>query len=68
MEKVSSFLVTVFAVFFFLKIFGEIQMDWLWVFSPLWIPSVLGLFSVLAVVITLSLIFLCAKLSENENK
>lgn len=68
MERVINFLVTVFAVFFFLKIFGEIQMDWLWVFSPLWIPLGLVFISVLGIIITLSLIFFCAKIGEKESQ
>jgi len=63
LRKFLEFIVTLIIVFTLLKLTGT-EITWLWVFSPIWIPLVLGLFSILAVVILLFLIFLSAKLSK----
>lgn len=40
---VSPFTIILFLAFFFAKIFDKIDWSWWWVFSPLWIPSVIVL-------------------------
>lgn len=64
-RKFIEFIVTLFIVFILLKLTGT-EITWLWVLSPLWIPLVLGLVSILAVGILLFLIFLCAKFGEQD--
>jgi len=67
LRKFVEFSVTLFIVFTLLKLTGA-EITWLWVFSPIWIPLVLGLFSVLAIVILLFLIFLSAKIGAKESQ
>ena len=40
---ISPLTVLLFLAFFAAKIFDKIDWSWLWVFSPLWIPTVIGL-------------------------
>lgn len=35
--------IVIFIVFFLAKIFNLITWSWIWVFSPLWIPTVIAL-------------------------
>lgn len=67
LRKFIEYLMALLVVFVFLKLTGT-EITWFWVLSPLWIPLLLALFSILAVVITLFLIFLCAKIGEKESK
>jgi hypothetical protein len=40
---ISPLTVIIFLAFFFAKIFDKIDWNWWWVFSPLWIPTILCL-------------------------
>ena len=48
---VTPLSVIVFLAFFFAKIFDKIDWSWWWVFSPLWIPMLLVVISLLIILI-----------------
>jgi hypothetical protein len=45
----SHLTVIVFLAFFFAKIFDKIDWSWWWVFSPLWIPTLLCILIVIVI-------------------
>ena len=47
----SPLAVIVFLTFFFAKIFDKIDWSWWWVFSPLWVPILLVIISLLIILI-----------------
>ena len=47
----SPLAVIVFLVFFIAKIYDKIDWSWWWVFSPLWIPILLGILIVIVILI-----------------
>ena len=47
----SPLAVIVFLAFFFAKIFDKIDWSWWWVFSPLWVPILLVIISLLIILI-----------------
>jgi hypothetical protein len=47
----SSILTILFVVFLVLKLTGEIDWSWWWVTSPLWLPLVLLLVTIIGVVV-----------------
>lgn len=47
---VSPFAIIIFLAFFFAKIFDKIDWSWWWVFSPLWIPSLLCIFVIIVLI------------------
>lgn len=44
-------------VFVVLKLIGQIDWSWWWVFSPLWIPAAIGLFILLLFLFGISGVF-----------
>ena len=48
---VNPLFVIVFLAFFFAKIYDKIDWNWLWVFSPLWIPILLVIIFLLVILI-----------------
>lgn len=50
---IGALSILLFIVFLILRFVGVIDWDWLWIFSPLWIPPVLGfsIFILLALVL-----------------
>jgi hypothetical protein len=47
----SSILTILFVVFLVLKLTGDIDWSWLWVTSPLWLPLILLLVTIIGVVV-----------------
>lgn len=42
-NMICSFKITLLTVFIILKLIGAITWSWWWVFSPIWIPLVIGI-------------------------
>ena len=47
----SPLAVIVFLAFFFAKIYDKIDWSWWWIFSPLWIPIVIGITFIIIIIL-----------------
>lgn len=47
----SPLVVIIFLAFFLAKIYNKIDWSWWWVFSPLWIPIVIGITFVIIIIL-----------------
>jgi len=55
----GSFFILTALILIFLKLIGEITWSWIWVLSPLWLPFVIPLVTIvvgLSIIITLAII------------
>lgn len=61
---IGTLSILLFIVFLILRFVGVIDWDWLWIFSPLWIPPVLGFSIFMLLAFVLFLAHLVAKVVE----
>lgn len=47
----SPLTVIIFLAFFFAKIFDKIDWSWWWVFSPIWIPTLISMVLIILIII-----------------